>query len=115
MDGLIECLKEKRTRSQWAKLLWQKAYLWRLLRREEYTWICNGAFTKRELAKALRMRLASMSQSEYAVYVKHNHSHKGWCKKEKLEKRNKKERLMIVSILTDMFDCFIEPDYLGTA
>ena len=107
-DPLIKCLQETRTKRQWVKLLWQKAYLGRRFRSQDVT-------TKRLLNKALRQRLAQMSQAEAGMYVKYNHSEKGCDMKEKLENRNKRERLMIHSILTDMHNCFIVPDYLGTA
>ena len=125
MDGLIECMKETRTKRQWVKLLWQKAYLWRRFRHQDVT-------TKRLLAKALRNRLAEMSKAEgfwspsptRRVWFKWERQQREderpdrrrlWAQGEKLVKHNKRERLMIHSILEDMFDCHITPDYLGTA
>lgn len=100
-------LVETRTWRQWVKLLWQKAYLWRRFRNQDVT-------TKRKLAKALRQRLATMSRAEELAYWA-SPTEVGIYRKEKLEKWNKRERLMIHLILTDMFNCFITPDYLGTA
>ncbi len=107
---LMECRKETRTWRQWIKLLWQKAYLWRLGRRSEYVWLLGGVVTKRALAKALRKRRAEMSKVE--GYHRNPRLSSG-CR-EKLIKRNKRERLMIHSILTDMYNVRITPDYLGT-
>ncbi len=101
MDELIKSMQHGRTKRQWVKLLWQKAYLWRRFRNQDVT-------TKRFLAKALRNRLAEMSKAEGFWPPK------PMGRVEKLVKHNRRERLMIHSILTDMFNCFITPDYLGT-
>lgn len=107
MDGLIECMKETRTWRQWIKLLWQKLYLRKLFKRKENTWTCGGVVTKRAMAKALRNRLADLSREEAYLYEAQK-------AQSKLVQKNKKERLMIHSILEDMYDCGITPDYLGT-
>lgn len=106
MDGLIKCMQEKREWREWVKLLWQKAYLWRRFRNQDVT-------TKRQLAKALRIRLAAMQKAEsFAYYADPQGT--GCKDKAKLEKRNRRERLMVHSILTDMYNCVIIPNYLGT-
>jgi len=71
----------------------QRFYLWRKFR---------GVKTKRILAKELRARLSAMSLAEQTKYLG-DPLRKGPHLKKKLEERNRRERLMIVSILGDMY------------
>lgn len=114
MEPLIELLREKRTAKQQVRLLRQRLYLWRGFRngKMKLHQRCGGVVTKRALAKALRRRLAIMSRDEsFAYYAAPQTT--GYRDKEKLLRKNLSERLMIVSILNDMYALFTGPDYLG--
>ncbi len=71
----------------------QRIYLWRKFR---------GITTKRALAKALRNRLAEMSKAEAYNYWK-DPQENGVHYREKLVKKNRRERRMIVAVIDEMY------------
>ena len=85
------CRPEKRT---W-KLVRQRLYLWRRFRNQDTA-------KKRTLTKALRSRLTEMSQAEAHEYHKDPQGC-GTDNRWKLVKRNRRERLMALSILADIY------------
>jgi len=108
MEVLMKTLAIKRTWRQKIVELRQRLYL----RRRGYTWRDGRPWPKRALAKALRQRLAKMSQAE--AYAYYGADFGARCRaKIKVENKHKRERLMIVSILSDMYANFAGPNHLG--
>lgn len=122
MDALIQALQVKRTWRQKVTLLRQRLYIWRRFPEEKYN---DGCVTKRKLAAVLRSRLVEMSRAEGHAYYSDPEeiglpdfrcrSRVNPEARAKLLKRNLRERRMITSILTAMYNYqFTGPDYFGT-